>query len=503
MNDDDASLAVRGRRDLQDAVRVFEFHEGLTRCATPCFNFPSKGHKQVYYGCAMKMRFEQRQPTRQRETKHPITEQRHGEDPSQRQREEVEGFIRASVQEILEHHAERVNEGTKGMIFRLRLKDLSPDALQMLDDAGMEWEGEQAMKVLKVYQPGRGRKEFEMQKKAYDIVEGTGRSDMANVPRPMLYQDVRMAKSTLEALHRMGMDQVEDRVEVLLMDYIPGKDLATMLYQEVVKRHPALHHMAKDAERMDFSELSSAVSLALGFSRPGGKSTDPAERAYEKNLVFQKNAERLYAFLDKVDFVMDGTVLDQIERTMDAFHQNGLCFRDGHHRNFMVDPSGGLEGGPQAYIVDFGDATSFEGTHRADLYREESGNEIRTYLDDLYVVKDLRRFTKTRDQRRQDERQKYRERLDRLAARLQNNGPWRHYENLLFQEVDAGQFDMDRAFARCPASPDRLENFLVGLTDVLRRSPELHEEVRVKLIALGQRLTPFEQGKIRMFLGSQ
>jgi hypothetical protein len=419
-------------------------------------------------------------------------------DASTEDAKEVERFLDASLIELLEAHALRVNEGTNGVIFRLNINDVPQDLRLALKESEIDLEGEQAIKALKIYQPGKGRAEFEMQKKGYDIVEASGKPGLAQVPKPATCRDLKLTPQTIEALNRNGLPDIKDRVEVIIMDYVPGKDVATMLYEEVVKRHPALKDTIRDPERMSFDELFTAVSNALSFARPGGKAFDTADRAFEKNVVLQNNAKKVYDFLERSGYVFDGRILDQIEATMKTFHENGLCFRDAHHRNFMVTRD--ADGKPQGHVVDFGTAKTFEGSYRADLYEEVEAGETKKYLDDFYVVNELRRLTRTPEERAKAEEGKFLLRLEALKQKLAGNGPWKKYVSSIMQTVDAGTFDVGRAYAACPSSPDKLENFLVLLTDVLARSPELRADVSARLKALASKQTPFDQKRVQLFL---
>src|SRR3989339_1112128 len=80
-------------------------------------------------------------------------------------REMLEGQVELALYKF----AKKFNEGTSGVVFKIDLNNI-PE-LSGLKDAiekeGQNIEGAQAIKIVKIYIPGAGRREFEMQTRAW------------------------------------------------------------------------------------------------------------------------------------------------------------------------------------------------------------------------------------------------------------------------------------------------------------------------------------------------
>lgn len=295
--------------------------------------------------------------------------------------------------------AQKFNEGNNGVILRVNLLEIPELAglKKYLERKGEKIEGGQAIKILKIYAPGAGRREFEMQRRAFEILAQNPQTGLAKIPRPLAMFDIHIQEETRVKLHFEGANGVNDRAEIIVMDYIPGSDLATVLYREAIKRDERFVHLRKDLEEMPFEQLQQEVSDVL-FYKARSKARDSAQRSLDEERVMDENAKILYDLLEKRGLVLHPAILDQIEKTMHLFHAHGLCFRDGHHRNFLVVGvhEATAEETPQVFVIDFGSATSFEGEFSEALYQEGT----RRFYDDLAVVRELRPLTTSREEKR-------------------------------------------------------------------------------------------------------
>jgi len=254
-----------------------------------------------------------------------------------------------------------------------------------------EGEPENVVKILKLYKPGSGRREFEMQRKAYELVRDKGGEDCAQIPEPVLFRDLEVKNSrTKEFLSSRGI-KAQEHIEVIIMDMVPGVDLATHFYREVLRGNKGAIHLHNDLDEMDFASLHREVSQILKFEIAGGKSRDEGEKEFERRMVQAGNAKKIFDTLKRQGYVLDRSILDRIEKTIDMFHDNGLAFRDGHHRNFMFSGEGDdLE----VFVIDFGSSTTFEGNLTRDVYIEGD----KEYPHDKSIIESLRSLTKTREE---------------------------------------------------------------------------------------------------------
>lgn len=332
----------------------------------------------------------------------------------------------------------KINEGNNGVIFKLDLHDAkgAADLLRMIEDKRTEQEKkETVVKILKVYRPGAGKREFEMQRKAFEIVKGAGDKELAEVPEPILFRELNLSEEAQDYLRSRGMNCGE-KAEVIVMDFVEGVDLATYLYREVIKVHPKTRHLADRVEELGFAELHEEVTQALSFRVPGGKARSDEERAFERERVESENAELLFRFLERRGFQMDSRIPARIKATMDVFHENGFAFRDGHHRNFMFAGEGK---DLRVHIVDYGSSTTFEGPLTDEVYAESE----KRYPKDDTVVRTIERFTKTADMVDAEKRVAFEKEMQGLRRRLANREA--EWQTLL---IDVGQVAPDLAAAQ-------------------------------------------------------
>lgn len=242
-----------------------------------------------------------------------------------------------------------IDTGKNGVIFKVDSKKLSR-TLPETDDQ------EPAVpKVLKVYAPGLGQHEFNDLSRAHRIVsEHPDQKNLANIPRPLFFGTLKISPETRKKINSLG-GKVYDKADVLIMEFVPGKDLATILLEAVLK------YKNYDRERisdMDFATKLDQVSQQLNFKEPGQKATDKGEREHERIIVLNKNAQNIFDFLRHKNFRINPAIVSQIRKTVDALQTNRLFHVDLHERNIMID---GDPTSPNSAttvtIIDFGQAT--------------------------------------------------------------------------------------------------------------------------------------------------
>lgn len=432
-------------------------------------------------------------------------------------REAVEKFIDAALEELCERYLAKFNEGNNGIVLRLRMDDIPPELKEGLQKNGIELGDDKVAKILKIYSGGKGKQEFEMQKKAHELVEAQpDKEKYARVPKPYFYRDFAVgpdAQERIKSLSDKGAFS-SGRVEMFMMDYVPGDDVATILYKEVAKRHPKTVDIAGMTDDLPFSDLQDRVFQALDFRAPGGKSRDIGERELEMRKVFAENAEKIDVFLERRGFRIDPTVVSQIENTMNLFHKNGLAFRDGHQRNFMISgdyeakPGATRERPPQVFVIDYGAATEVKDRPIQEAFKEVEGDEgkgatVRTYPDDFMVARQLKRFTA--EGLGQEERKMLDDlvRARKMAERNPRLGP-ALAEGI--ESAKAGKPDVAAAYRKIVGtstmpSEGALDGFLTVAHAMLEHAPEdRKEEVRNAVVELTRSLPLAHRNKVTKFV---
>lgn len=317
-------------------------------------------------------------------------------------REDIEAYIDTHFEEILSK-AELINAGNHGLIYKFNIEALGPlkqflaehqEEYQRFKDL-VEATDPKVIKSLKVYNSGEGKREYEKQLQAYQLVDQADNpKGLTRVPKPLLFKDLKISSETQQSLNRSGASLIGDRVEIIVMDFAPGEDLATIFYRWVIEHHP---QGRKLSGQVNFSQLQNEVAHLLKFEKPGGKHIREGDREYETRKVLDDNADRLYRFLKSTGLVIHPHIEKQIKNTFRIFHKNDLYHNDPHERNFVVngnflrpEEAGQEIEPPQVTIVDFG----------------SSGLKDSERVDDSYIIQRLTELSKTSEEV-VEERQKY------------------------------------------------------------------------------------------------
>lgn len=287
--------------------------------------------------------------------------------------------------------AEKINEGNNGIIKIMDVRQLPRELIEYLNDINPNFFSERnqiAIKILKIYSEGVGRHEYEMQRQSYEAVTKKIKDaiPLAMIPEPLFYKELTIQSEDVKRrLREEGLQQFDNKIEIIIMDLLPGEDMATYLYRQVVKiaeQDPELAkellHRGAKAEEMNLGELQSTVHRILDFRKPGGKHRTDHDNEVEEEAVKRDNADKLIGFLKKRGFTINKEWIEKINNTISILHQSGIYHRDLHERNVMID-----EKNNEIYILDFGSARSFHAEQGEDVYEEVDGRRP----NDLSVVK--------------------------------------------------------------------------------------------------------------------
>lgn len=409
--------------------------------------------------------------------------------------------IDASFEALIIHRARKVSEGNNGIILRLNLKEGISEEARTLERSGIKLETDQAIKLIKVYLPGTARHEFEIQKRAHELVAASpNRDELAEVPRPLCYRDLQIGTEAQEALQSLGLTRVGKRVEIIVMDFVPGEDLATILMRELLRRHPEAKHLKPEhISQLPFPELHAEVARLLGFVKP------PRLTLESPDDLYRENAERFYQALTKFDITLHPSILKRIKKTTALFHNNGICHRDGHERNFMITGNplhpaiGGTSEGPRLFIIDYGNSKIFEGDYasqRDSLY-EEMGHQFRSDED---IVEILTSLSVPRAEREERTERIFDQELARQYQQLNIDPKWVQ----LYEETSKGMIDtpieaLERAFMVSTTIPQDIDRFLVLLIRLMKEGRLKEEAARTFIEGRLSTLLPFARNKLVSF----
>ncbi len=250
-------------------------------------------------------------------------------------------------------HSPIIASGRDGIILKVNISNLGKEAVEMMKKNGIEIdleEGGYALKMLKVYKEGFGQREYEIQKRAYHVLKDV--DNAAKVPKPIVMKIQHLNESDKNYL-RSHAPFVGDKVELILMDYIEGSDLATYIYDFILSKNsfdPSV------LENMSFEEKHSAVSDILNFEKP----KDADSSGFKELYSVRDNMRKIMSFLKKHNFEINKESLDKITSAIRILEENGIFHNDLHERNVILDENG------NPFIIDFGRSVTNKSDQESD-----------------------------------------------------------------------------------------------------------------------------------------
>ena len=263
------------------------------------------------------------------------------------------------------HTSPVVASGRDGIILQVNISNFGPEDTETMRQNGIEITADEyALKMLKIYRPGDGAKEYQIQKEAYEIL--AGHDDMAHVPKPIVMKLQQLSEHDREYL-RSYAPFIDNEAELILMDFIEGTDLATYIYNFILSRNGYDEQMVAN---MSFEQKHSLIGGILNFEK--AKNADSGD--FRELYALRENMRKLMIYLKKKDFHIDQNFLDKIKNAVELLEAKGIFHNDLHDRNVMI----GKDGNP--YIIDFGRSV-----------RDKSDQES----DDIAIVRRYEELNKT------------------------------------------------------------------------------------------------------------
>ena len=231
--------------------------------------------------------------------------------------------------ELIFRHSDKINEGNNGVILKLDLSNTEHKEIVMKVMPEFD-QDDLVAKMLKLYKPGQGGMEVKMQAEAFRIIEEIRDNESeikyAKIPQVYLDETINVEDGYFkQRLKEMDIEiNSENKVEVVLMDYINGIDLATYLDRLIITNHPNLIHLRehlKPGERWNFEEMHQQVAQALKFEVPGRKSWKEENRFFEEQKVFNENRKKIIDYLKDNNVVIDKRILNSVRNTIQFLHK--------------------------------------------------------------------------------------------------------------------------------------------------------------------------------------
>ena len=247
----------------------------------------------------------------------------------------------------------KINEGNNGIIVKVKGEGLD----QEIKKINPKFEGQPLVsKLFKVNSVAEVSNEFDVMSEARNVldiaIENNPEIEYAKIPKAHVnYNLTNLDSEMVDALSTYGVPAREGgSISVIVMDAIEGKDLNTILFEEVIKRHSKLKEREDlKLENLSFKGLAYEVQVALGFVKPSVANT-------ENRLLDRENIAKVADFFgigkgkagEGVDFQLPKDFFSKIKKTIDLLNKSGIYHRDLHERNIMFDKNG------EVFIIDFG-----------------------------------------------------------------------------------------------------------------------------------------------------
>jgi hypothetical protein len=377
--------------------------------------------------------------------------------------------------------ADSVETGRDAIVVRLDVTELSEPARHILEDDGVPIGAKDsvAAKMLKLYRPGEAKREFLVQQKAYKLTEG--HAEYAQVPNPLALRDQNIAPKVREYLNKKG-GHLDTAVEMIEMDFVKGKDLATIMYEFVLAKKGFSPELISD---MSFEEKNERVAGLLDFrvATVKGASSESA-RQFANLIVMNENAEKLMTFLRHAGFRISPEVIDKLERTLELFQKNNIFHNDMHERNIMLEDD-------EPKVIDFG---------------QSKDKSTETTTDDFAIIRRLRRLLISPEEEGLIKRNRESSELKKLSERLKDHPRWKGKLKLLEKAASKSKMTIfDQELARVKGNDQDFDIFLVCLKAIVEEHP--NSGARAFTLGFMESLTdpsrylrPYEVNKVRQVL---
>lgn len=303
----------------------------------------------------------------------------------------LEAFMIAA----LGKYAHKINEGSRGIILRIDLTKFSDENLAKLGIVINRDRGS-VFKILKIENASRAHHEYEMQKRAVQILntEESQNKGLAQVPNIIRCIDIDLShnSSIINKLHRGGVDVTKNHstINVIMMDYVPGITLSQYIFKKIIQKI-----IEKDEDNN---------TVKNEIMRWGGDSSAFLSGATFKNFceflekyfniylgsgnshIIKKNEKLFLSYMEKNEVVLNEEIFDVFRKSVLKLNNNNIYNNDLHEDNVILDLDDD-ENLRNLFLIDFGEASD---------YRNDENP------DDLSIFSAYINFTTTKEQKNKE-----------------------------------------------------------------------------------------------------
>lgn len=283
-------------------------------------------------------------------------------EPEKRYKEELlekkEELVIATIELFRTHSVKKINEGNNGVI-----GSVDPDKLKIFGDLfdgaedGVALKFLKSLKLLKIGSREAIQREFEAQQLVYKILGSS--VETGTCPKPYTHCSFKVTEELKEEFEILGFQG--EYADVMFMDLVPGRDLAHIQYEELIKRsikeykvksgmvtRSAIGYFSdmtdEDIENLSFRELHSIVSEVFFEETPN---TEEGVRAGIRNANFVTNE------LGRLGFQVAPQIITRISKSIERLEKEGVYLVDCHDRNIMIKGDVTSEDA-EVVFIDFG-----------------------------------------------------------------------------------------------------------------------------------------------------
>lgn len=290
------------------------------------------------------------------------------------------------------HQAKIANSGHSGLIYRL---EIGADLLEALGDEDSEIidhiiGNPTALKLIKVSNPEIAQDEFAKQLlvwEAYDGLPEEEKSKHAAIPKPILYRTLHVDEDMMAHLNKQGAKLDKPVAAVVIMDWINGEDLQTLLYKKVLTKIHGPDYLKGQTYKI--GHLHDMVARELSFPIPDGSLPDGQWQDFNMRNKIVMN------FLGRKGETVPSSYVSQLKNTVALLNSRGLYHNDLHWRNVMVEHAqdGVISEDDKLFIIDFDTlskvSSGFDDRLTANLLEELNGRNVGAGAENLKLLQEI------------------------------------------------------------------------------------------------------------------
>lgn len=274
-------------------------------------------------------------------------------------KEHLEVFIISA----LEKHAQKIDEGSKGVILKIDLSTFTDEELQDLGIKINRSNGS-VFKILKIENSILARCEARSQERASEILntDESRMENLAKVPSINKCEDIDVSNNekVCNFLKRSGINIGSDnKINVIMMDYIPGVDLSFYIFRKILDKiiekndgsgfinKEILENYKEWLSVANFKDLYGVLEQYFGIN------------FYTDDMrVVKENEKVLFDYMEKNEILLNKEIFEVFRKSVVKLNDNDFYHNDLHERNVRV-VLGENDNLLEMYFIDFADATNY------------------------------------------------------------------------------------------------------------------------------------------------